>query len=448
MSLPGFDAIAGKLGGTAEQLFVWQVLGALLGAAMVPAINELQQLAYDAVPNAPISPADAATMVVRGFMSQSDAATEAQLSGVSGSRFQRLVDISGEAPSPSEIAEGVRRGILSWTASQNGMPSGNDGIKEGNLKDVWIPLVQALAVINPTPDAALSAFLKGQVDETTARHLYEVFGGNPDYFTVRYDTEGAGPSPNEAAEMARRGVIPWDGIGPTVTSYEQAVKESQYRNKWAPGFKALANYLPPPRTVTAMLKEGSLTQAEAADLLAKQGLTPDLVKAYLAAASHGKTATHKALTEAQIVTLHEEGLISPADAETALVGLGFSKPDAGYILALADVRREIAQTNAAVSRIRTLYVGYKLTRQEASDALAALHVPASQLGPILDTWDLIHKASPKRLTPAQIVDAWYVQILTVPEAIAELQNDGYSALDAWTLLSIKNKGPLPNRPGG
>lgn len=82
MSLPGFDAIAGKLGGTAEQLFVWQVLGALLGAAMVPAINELQQLAYDAVPNAPISPADAATMVVRGFMSQSDAATEARLSGI------------------------------------------------------------------------------------------------------------------------------------------------------------------------------------------------------------------------------------------------------------------------------------------------------------------------------------------------------------------------------
>jgi hypothetical protein len=446
MTTPGVGGIAGKLGGTAEQLFVWQVLGSLLGAAMIPFINALTQLAYEAEPNSVLTPADLASMVVRGFMTEGDAAAEAQRSGFTASRFARMVDITGESPAPSEIAEGVRRGILSWTAGRNGMPSGNDGIRQGNLKDEWIPLIQALTVINPTPDSALSAFLKGQITEAEARAAFVTFGGNIDYFTMLYDTQGEGPSPNEAAVMARRGIIPWNGLGANVTSFEQAVHESAYRNKWADGFKVLAEYLPPPRTVTAMLKEGALTTAEAADLLAKQGLSQALIASYLSAAAHTATAKHKELTESQVVTLHEDGLISTADASAALVTIGYTKQNADYILALADVRREIAQTNAAVSRIRTLYTGYKLTRQQASDALTALHIPAAQIGGILDTWTIQHGASAKRLTPAQIVDAWFVKVLTVPEAMTELEAEGYSPLDAWVLLSIKNKGPLPGKP--
>ena len=57
---------------------------------------------------------------------------------------------------------------------------------------------------------------------------------------------------------------------------------------------------------------------------------------------------------------------------------------------------------------------------------------------IVATWDIERSANLKVLTAAQIVDAWYVQIIGQDEALAELVAIGYTPRDAYIVLSIKN----------
>jgi hypothetical protein len=61
-------------------------------------------------------------------------------------------------------------------------------------------------------------------------------------------------------------------------------------------------------------------------------------------------------------------------------------------------------------------------------------------------WELERAATFRPLTEAQLVAAWGNGVLTQAEAESELVAIGYTAFDAWVLLSNHNKGPLPGKP--
>lgn len=486
--MAGLGDIFGK-GSIAEQIFVWGVLNQVITALGQPYFTELTQLVNSHTPNVVIDPTTAATLLVRGFLGDTDAEdeaaksgidrtrfrnlvaaatpriapadlaqlvvrnfmdtesayTEAAFSGLDSDRFDRLVQIAGDAPAPGDLATALRRGVIPEEGPPDGV-SFAQGIREGRLADKYVPLIKALAVQWPTPDDALNALLEGQVDPDTGKALYEKFGGDPDYFQMLYDTRGSAPTPLEAIEMVKRGVIPKDGTGPDVTSYEQAFLEGPWRNKWSGPYYALADYLPPPRTVTAMLKTGSLSTDEAATLLTKQGLTPDLVQAYLADATQQASAKEKDLTLSSILGLYQAHILSQTDTQSMVESLGYSPENATWLIEMRNLQRAIAAVNSAVSRIQSLYIGYKITRETAQATLNALAVPADQVAGLLQVWDLEVAANVKQLTAAQIVDSWAIGAADQAEAVQELQSIGYTAFDAWRLLSIKAKTPLPNKP--
>ena len=486
--MAGLGDIFGK-GGIAEQIFIWGVLNQVISALANPYFTELTQLVNAKNPDVVLDPASLAQLVVRDFMGDADAKAEAAKSGIDADRFAKLVQLakprtspadlaqlvtrnfitqdqgarlaadsgltadefgdmvtlSGLPPDPTALAEALRRGII----PEDGPPDGvsfTQGMKEGPTYNKYIPMIKALAVQEPTPADALDALLEGQISEDQGKALYERFGGDPQYFTMLFDTRGSAPTPLEAIEMAQRGVIPWDGVGPDVTSYQQAFLEGPWRNKWSGPYRALADYVPPPRTVTAMLKTGSLTTDQAAALLAKSGLTPELAQAYITDAQQQSATSELDLTLTDILDLYSANIL-PHDQTLAMVAaLGYSQENAERLIELRQLRLAIAQVNSAVSRIRTLYTGRKITRATAQSVLDALDVPADQVTDILQTWDLEVAANVAQLTESQIVNAWSLDLITGDEASNELQALGYTARDAWILLSIKNGKGLPDRP--
>jgi hypothetical protein len=412
---------------TLLQIVVYNLVGQLTGAVLGPYAQAITNQVNAATPLLPLSPAELALAVVRNELTEAEAAGQAAMSGVDSGRFHVLTRITGNAPGAGDLAVALRRGLVDEATYLR-------GIRQGNLRDEWADLVRQLAVQQPSPQAMLEAYLEGQVDEAEARAKYAALGGDPDYFDVLYHTQGSAPSPLEAAEAARRGIIPWDGRGPDATSFEQAFLEGPWRNKWMPVYRELTQYLPPPRTITAMYREGSLTRERAAELLAKQGLTPDLIEGYLTAGSNTKTAKTRDLAQSTILELWRDRLVSRDDVTAMLEALGYDATEAGFILAIEDMRLSQHFLSLAVSRVHTLYVGHKIDRATTISTLGRLGVDAAGQSDLLAIWDWERAAAVKK---------GYLDPANGRTMLVEL---GYTPHDAWLYLSVHTSTLQPDEP--
>lgn len=454
----------GATNDSARQLFVWGILYGLLSAVFEPVTTEISQEAWEAAVQAnlhrALSPDELASMVVRGWVTPAAGEAEAEKSGVAQNDFANMVNNRRNPISPQEAAVALRRLIIPETAAP-GAVSFLNAIQEGNLGNQWAPVIQQLAEQIPSPADVLRGVLQGQVPAgSDGRTLYKQVGGQDidpntkfDWYTFLFNTEGSAPTPNEAAEMVRRGAIPWgDGIneplveGPNAVSFHQAFLEGPWRDKWEPAFKALSNYVPPPRTVTALLKSGGITAAQATDYLSKQGLTPDLIAVYINAATATKVAPTKLLSQANILTLLNDKLIDVPTAVADLEKLGYPADEATILATTAQAAATITSLKANVTKIETYYLAHKIDRANALTMLAGLGLDAGSAAARVDDWDILKQSNTRTLTVAQITSAWEYAVYTQAVAQQELENLGYTPYDAWTLLSIKNKAPLPNPP--
>jgi hypothetical protein len=488
--MTGFGEFLGKTGEAAWQLFVWQIAGQIVAADLTPYLTELtylvnehhpdivlpltelaqgvikglipkDQAAADAaklgidgarfeqllrVAKPRLAPADLAQLVVRNFMARDTAATEAALSGLDGNRFDDLVRIAGDAPGPSDLAVAFRRKIIAEDGTADGPISFRQGIREGRLADKYAPMIEKLATLWPSPVDALQAELEGQLSHEEALATYERLGGDPQFYPWLFNTRGTAPSPVELGVLLNRGLIPLDGFGPDSISFRQGILEGPSRNKWSDSWLALKDYVIPPRSVVAMLHAGIITDDQAARFLAMAGANHETIAAFIAEGHARAAATDKQLTQAAVIDLFNARIIAEADAHGLLVALGYSDQYATYLITLANLRRVIAETSVAVSRVRSQYITRKIRREVALEILKDLAVPADQITAIVHIWDLEQGVTVKQLSEAQIVNAWSRQIITTEECVSELTTIGYTPFDAWVLMSIKAKGPIDGKP--
>lgn len=393
-----------------------------------------------------LSAPDAASAVVRGFLSAADGQAVAAKTGVTADTFQTLVQLSGDAPGPQQLAEALRRGLIPETSTDPGGVSFAAGIAEGRLADKWVDTIKGLSQLWPTPVDALDAALKGQISADEGKSLYQQLGGDLQFYPWLLDSQGDGPTPLEAADWARRGIIPWDGTGPTVTSYAQAVKESRYRDKWADAYKSSVQYLPPPYSIITLLKDGAITKDQATGWLQEAGASADVIAGMIAEADATDLSAYRGLTTNAVLNMYYQRLVSVDDATSMLESLHVSAAAVPLMLTYTDLQRAIAAQNSAVTRVGSLYAARKITADTAKQSLITLQVPPAAVNDILTTWQLENSINVKLLTEAQIIDAWEYGIMTQEDAMTELTNIGYTPYDAWVLLSNKNKAPLPGQP--
>lgn len=416
---------------------IGQLVQAVIAAGLAPELAELMEASSDAFVQAggtrPLDPGTIVAALVKGHIDREDARQQFRLLGQNDAHLKIMEDAAGEPPPPILLLELWRRGAIPETGAD---VSVDQGIREGLTKDKWIPAYKALKTALPSPQAALQALLEGQTDDANARKLYEQWGGDPRYFDLMFETQGSAPTPMEALEMARRGIIPWEGTGPGATSFEQAFLEGPWRNKWEAAFRALSVYLPPPRTVTAMLRAGSITAEQAAKWLREQGLDEVAVQAYIDDASKQKTEATKQLAVSTVVDMFKAKEIDRAQAKSFIVGRGYADADADFLLDYADFQLIEAQVNALTARIRTLYVGHKISKQAALEALARVGMAAATIDALLAVWDQEAAASPVLLTAVQIADAAAQGMVDPLDAWNELQGRGYDARDAAIVLAL------------
>lgn len=395
--------------------------------------------AWLALAENPLSAADAALAVLRGNMSQADGLAVAAENGLTADSFNILIGNTGEPPAIEEMLMLNRRGELSDELLTK-------AILQSRIRNEWIPYVLKLSVEPPSAADVLNALVQGQISESEAETRFKQAGGDPTWFQTAYDSTAESPSPTQLAEMANRGIIPWEGTGPQAVTWLQGFHEGRWKDKWADAFKAIAVYHPPPREIATLVKEGGLSQDQAMALWEQAGLSPDMAHMYWTAAHYNKTTTIHQLAESQITKLYHDLALSRDEAASMLESINWTKIDANYLLDIVDFQREASYLEKAISKINSLYITGKIAWNSASAALATLELPTSQIEALKKTWDLEAEANVKILTAAEVTDAWYYQLMDVNTASDYLQSLGYSAQDAWYLLNIKNKGPIDNFP--
>ena len=399
-----------------------------------------------ALSEALLSPADAASAVVRNFITAAEGEAVAAKSGVSAATFATLVALSADAPGPQQLAEALRRGAIPAAGSGVDSTSFEQGIAEGRLANKWAPVIQDLAKLWPTPVNALNAQLKGAFTGDEGKALYEKLGGDPQFYDWLLFSEGSAPTPNEAADMARRGIIPQKGTGPDAVTYEQAFLEGPWRNKWQDAFWQYSQFIPTAREVITLLKDGAVDKETAAAWMHRAGADDATTAAFIMEADTALLSDYRGLTTNAVLGMYYNRLITAADATSILQSLHVSAEAAPLMLAYADLQRAIAATNSAVTRVGSLYAARKITAATAKQSLLSLQVPAAAVQEILTVWQLENSINVKLLTESQIVDAWVYDIMDDATALTELTNIGYTPYDAWVLLSVKAKAPLPGQP--
>lgn len=392
------------------------------------------------------SPPELASGVVRNFIGRGEAGTEAAKQGVDAAVLDLLILLSGDAPGPQQLAEALRRGIVPRTGRGPGSTSFEQGIAEGRLADKWAPVIEGLAQLWPTPVDALDAEVKGQLTPGEADRLYVELGGAIQFKPWLLNTIGDSPTPLEAAIMAARGIIAEHGTGPDVLSYDQAVKESRYRNKWGPAYRALSRHIPPPSTVASFLARGVVSDQQGHTWLQENDLDPVTSAAYLADAEFTETSDFRGLTSGAVISMYIARVITAAQAGVILEALHVSPRAAQLLLQYADLRYFVDSINRSVQRIATLLTSRKISVQTARTALVRLGISATAVDDVIKTLEVQAAADVKTLTAAEIADAWKYKVETIEEALAGLQAIGYTPYDAWVYLSVKNKAPLPNKP--
>lgn len=375
-----------------------------------------------------VSPADAALAVLRGNMSQAEGESIAHKWGYSANDFAVMIGNTGEPPGVIDQLTMFRRGIIDQQTLEH-------GIRESRLRNEWIPALLKYRYSPMTTADAITALVQTHISESEARQIADQNGLEPSAFDVLVQTAGEPLSKEELTKLLRLGYI-------TETELKQGIRESRIKDKYVDMATHLGEQIPPEGLIHQLYVNGALDQAQAVKYLHQFGYTGDIVKAILSSASKVKTSKPRQLTEGMLSELYLEQAISKTDFKTHLKELGYSDAESDLIIKVDDWRFARASRDAAVSHVRSVYVGHKISKQAASAQLDGLQIPADMRDRLIKTWDLERASQVRQLTPAQIVAAWKIDLMDTATALGYLVALGYNGNDAGILLEIANKGPL------
>lgn len=401
------------------------MIGGVLGGAQATAIaliRFLSEAANITHANLPLTPEQCAAGVVKGSIPGGDWVGEAKLSGLDDVRFAAMVAMTGNPPGPETLLTMLNRGII-------GPDDVRRGMAEGYLRNDWIDAYGNLAHSLLSPAEVIQAVVQNHLDDANGRAVWAADGMDPTQYDIALATAGNPPGVMEMLTLMKRGYM-------SEADVEQGIRESRLKDKYIPAVLHLAEYLPPPRTVTTLLAHGAIDQPTAQDLFQKAGLSPALAAAYVQSALHVKTASQKQLTVSEVSSLYSDGILTQQQALDDLSKVGYAESDAQLVLDLADAKAAQKLRTQAVDRVRTMYLSRKLTDGQVQADLAKLGLDPTATSRLLTVWQVEQGTPTKTLSIAQLDKAYKDSIITHDDYINRALGLGYSPDDAEILAQI------------
>lgn len=368
----------------------------------------------------PLQAADLADMTLRGIIDQDVGRARAKQVGIPEADFDLLTLQVGEPPGPEQLVEALRRGFIDDARFTR-------GIRQSRVRDEWIDVEQKLGFEPMDTAQAVDAVVQNHLTSDQGKRIAHLNGLEPEYWDTLVATAGEPIARGEALELFNRGQM-------SEAEVVQAIRESRIKDKYTQQVLDLHRRLPPERTVITMLAHGAIDHAAALRLLLELGFDQQTAAAIVKAGTAQRTTSTRHLAVGTIAELHADQAMTEAEALDAIKAIGYTPEDAALELKVAALRREHTWRQAAASKIGTDYVDRLIARDQVVTYLDHIGLPAAQRDAYLALWDIERTGRVRRLTPAQIVKAVKLQLITAGDAERRLVDDGYSAGDAQLLL--------------
>lgn len=368
----------------------------------------------------PVSPADLALAVLRGNMTLDDAVALAHESGVTEDTLNIMIDNTGEPPGTEQLLEAYRRNFIDEATLKR-------GILQSRVRDEWIPTLEQLRFSPISVADAVNAVVQAQLSMSDGEKYAEQNGLEPGGFQILYDSAGEPLSRTELEELYNRGQV-------DEATVIQGLRESRLKNKYNDLAFSLHAKVLPIYTMQNALRYGGISHADAVAKAMENGYSQADAEIVVDSASSERLQTYKDKVVAAVMSMYEDNTISEADATSVVTGMGYTDDQASFILKSSEFHRQVKLINAAVSAIKSKYLGHHITRNEAVGDIDAIGIPAAQRDELMKIWDIEHGAYTKMLTEAQVVKAVNDALITPDDGLSRLQAMGYSQADATLLI--------------
>lgn len=464
-------ALLGGIASFLDKYLVGYALGTAAGPSLEPFVQDLANEAWALNTVLPLKSEDAAQLVAEGKRERSWGAAEAELTGISGDRFDALVDMIDTAPGLAQLWAALRRGLISRAEFER-------GARDVAIHPDWIPALVALADVILSPAEAANAWQQGFMDTAEAQAEAERSGVNPARSAIQRELAGLPPGPMDGLAMLRRNII-------DEPTYRQLVREGHTKTKYTDALLALKQQVLSARDAAELWLRGWIPEsqakaigaltgydADAMDMLylnrgrpattrqvwlglrhgAKRGApAPGIDPDYLTAIRNSNVRDEYAnLLWAQRFTypsLFQLDRLVKAGALTVARGLEILHFQ-GYDQQDIDAFRDYWQAPAATASLKWAdrargrlftvahneYQDESIDEAKARDMLALVGAGAPEQDAILKLWDAELSINRLELSPAQIRKVWKKGLYTDAEAIAELVERHLTPEDADKFL--------------
>lgn len=403
-------------------LGIYPIVQGFVSAAIAPYVNDVAQLAWKGHPQLVLSPPELSLAVLKGVLTEDQAWPIAQQSGVSQENFHTMVMNAGQAI-------GIEQALLLYRRNQIGDAELERVVRYSDVRYDFLPDIKMLKYAPVGAAEPIMAAVKGHLDDKTAAGYLSDAGVDPTHYDWLKATAGRPPGTMEMLSLYNRGLIDY----PT---FEAAVQQSDIQDRWTADLFELRRYLPPPRSIVAMVRSGAIDDGYAKELFNDHGVNDKDAAIFIAEGHATKSATLHELTVAQIRAMYGDGLYTNDQAHSRLVALGYNDETAGQILELVDDSLVMKAKTQAIGHVGSLYVKYKISQSDASMELDQIGVQATVRDHLVRIWTLERQNDIKTLTLAQCQGAWHRNTMSDQEFAQRVLELGYQNQDVPQLMAL------------
>lgn len=236
-------------------------LGTATGPLLRPAVQDLQNAAWEAHSSRPVGVNDAAEIVAEDVEQTAWGRSEANQTGFSNDRFDALVGAVLNAPGMGELLQARRRGLVTDAEFRH-------GLRKARLEKLWDAALVGLLDVLLTPADLANAVVQGHRSFADALADAEKQGLTEPNFQTLVDNTGLPPGPETLLAWQRRGILTGDEVA-------QGIREGHTKVKYIPKYEAALHPVLSHVTYAGLRLRGWLTKAEADAGGALTGYTPD-----------------------------------------------------------------------------------------------------------------------------------------------------------------------------